>query len=100
MIPRTGPQWEAIDLPTLLLPPANEVWGKVMFLHLSVCSWGEGFCIQGGLHPWGSASKCVCIGGKGVRQTPLQQNTTRYGQQAGGTHPTGMLSFYCYRPQL
>ena len=25
----------------LLLPPANEVWGKVMFLHLSVCPQGE-----------------------------------------------------------
>ena len=36
-----------------LLPSANEVWGKVMFLHLSVCSRGGG-CIQGWvLHPRG-----------------------------------------------
>ena len=24
------------------LPPTNEVWGKIMFLHLFVCSMGEG----------------------------------------------------------
>ena len=29
----------------ILLPPANEVWGKVMFLHLSFCSGG--ICIRG-----------------------------------------------------
>ena len=42
------------------LPPANEVLGKVMFLHLSVCSYDslptggvyiQGVCLQGGLHP-------------------------------------------------
>ena len=33
----------------LLLPPANEVWGKVMFLHLSVILFTGG----GGLHPGG-----------------------------------------------
>ena len=30
----------------ILLPPTNEVWGKVMFLHLSFCS--RGICIRGG----------------------------------------------------
>ena len=30
-----------------LLPPANEVWGKVMFLYLSV------ILFTGGLHPGG-----------------------------------------------
>ena len=31
------------------LPPANEVWGKVMFLHLCIILFtgGGGFCIQG-----------------------------------------------------
>ena len=43
------------------LPPANEVWGKVTFLHLHTPP----------------------------RQTP-PLDTTRYGQQAGGIHPTGM----------
>ena len=36
------------------MPPANEVWAKVMFLHLSVCS-------QGGLHPGGLHPVGVCI---------------------------------------
>ena len=48
------------------LPPANEVWGKVMFLHLCVILFtGEGVASQyasqvtwpgWGLHPGGSAS--------------------------------------------
>ena len=35
------------------LPPANEVWGKTMFLQVFVCL---GVCIRegGGLHPEGS----------------------------------------------
>ena len=45
---------------TRLLPPANEVWGKVMFLLACVIlftgegvfPWG-GICIRGGLHPGG-----------------------------------------------
>ena len=60
----------------LFLPHANEVWGKVMFLHLSVYSHDGGlptgrFCIQGGggLH----------LGG--------------LGRKAGSKHPTGMLSY-------
>ena len=33
------------------LPPANEVWGKVLFLHLCVILfWGGGFASSGGLH--------------------------------------------------
>ena len=41
-----------------------------------------GVCIQGSLHPGGWAD-------------PLRDtwDTTRYGQQAGGTHPTGMHSY-------
>ena len=66
----------------LLLPPANEVWGKVMFLHLTVCSQG------------GSASN----GGR----PPPKSDITGYGQRAGGTHPTEMHSCfkknnYCFR---
>ena len=41
----------------VLLPPANEVWGKVMFLHLCVILFTGGVCIRGA-----SASKGgVCI---------------------------------------
>ena len=32
----------------------------------------------------------VCMGGGGHGQTEI--HITRYGQQAGGTHPTGILS--------
>ena len=57
------------------LPPAIEVWGKVIFSQaLSLCPM-EG----GGLHP----------GGLG---RPPPSDTTRYGQRADGTHPTGMHS--------
>ena len=31
-----------------ILPPANEVWGKVVFLHLSVCSRRERGVLSGG----------------------------------------------------
>ena len=69
------------------LPPADEVWGKVMFLHLSVTLFtmeGVGFpaCITchmtGGLHPGGL-------------QTPPPR-TTAYSQQTYSTHPTGVHS--------
>ena len=58
------------------LPPAKEVWGKVMFYTcLSVILFlGEGSA-SGGLHPGG----------------PI---TMGYGQRAGSTHPTGMHSSY------
>ena len=72
----------------LLLPPANEVWGKVMFLHLSVILF-----TGGGSASKGSASGEVYI--QGVGQTPLDADplsTMGYSQQAGGTHPTGMHS--------
>ena len=52
-----------------------------------------GHMTRGGLHPGGSAFMGVCVQGGG--QTPLPRDTwdtTGYGQQAGGTHPTGMHS--------
>ena len=65
------------NLLSKLLPPANEVWGKVMFLHLCVIlftggSASEGVCIQGGLHPGGSASRGSASEGEGVGQIPPQ----------------------------
>ena len=36
-----------LSLTYFLLPPATEVWGKVMFLLASVCPQGEG--VSGGL---------------------------------------------------
>ena len=43
----------AVPSANQFLPPVNEVWGKVMFLDLPVCSQEERL---GGLHPGGSAS--------------------------------------------
>ena len=50
---------------SLLIPPANEVWGKVMFIHRSVILFTGG-----------------C--------TPPPEMAT----EAGGTHPTGMHSCF------
>ena len=52
------------DTSLFLLPPANEVWSKVMFIHRSV----------------------ILFTGGGVY--PLPEMAT----EAGGTHPTGMHS--------
>ena len=99
--------------PCPLLPPANEVWGKVIFLHLPVILFTRGeYPPRPGTPPW-------------TRYTPLDQvppprpgtppnqvppwtryppdqvhppragtppTPGRYGQQAGGMHPTGMHS--------
>ena len=54
----------------VFLSPANEVWGKVMFLHLSVSH---------SLHRWGEGG--VCLG--------LQMAS-----EAGGTLPIGMHSSF------
>ena len=72
-----------------LLPHAKEVWGKVIFLHLSVihsvhggwsgiCLWVLGVCLQ---HP-------SCI------HPPLEMAI-----EAGGMHPTGIhsCSFCLYK---
>ena len=57
-----------------LLPPADEVWGKVMFLlYPGGGSLSRGVSVRETLPP---------------RQTPVQW-------RVGGTHPTGMLS--CFR---
>ena len=100
------------------LPPANEVWGKVMFLHVSV--HGE-VCLQ---RKQGDLPTEVegCLPKEGVGQTPTP-GTRKVGgptegkgfrlwgegwsayrggwadppprtRNAGGTHPTGMLSCY------
>ena len=73
---------------------------------MSFCSQGDEVCLRGGLHPGGSASRAVCLqGGVCIKEVgwqttllllPLPRDTwdtKGYGQQAGGTHPTGMLSF-------
>ena len=114
-----------------LLPPANEVWGKVIFLHQFVIlftgrghAWLlRGVCVvaqggmlgcSGGVHGfmggvWFYSRVCVVFLGGHVwfylggmygfiRGTcvvfSVFSDTMRYGQWAGGTHPTGMHSCY------
>ena len=63
------------------LPPANEVWGKAMFLPACVILFTRG---GGGESAYGgSASKA------GWADLPQSEKT-------GGTHPTGMLSRFLF----
>ena len=103
----------------LLLPPANEVWGKVMFLHLSVShsvhregGWipnmhhrshhqgrsapGGGVCIPSGEQtPSRSAYR-----GLGGWADPQDTWDTTGWSKAGGTHPTGIYSCFRYVGEL
>ena len=74
-----------------LLPPANEVWGKVIFLHLSVILFiGWGICL---IACWDTAPLGPEAGTPPPgADTPTAVHAERYGQQAGDTHPTGMQS--------
>ena len=69
----------------ILLPPANEVWGKVMFLHLCVIlfTWWGIFCpsMHHRSHDRGSLSR-----------GSLSGRDPRVWSRVGGTHPTGMHS--------
>ena len=85
------------------LPPANEVWGKVIFLNLSVILFtgGGSASVHAGIPPGSRPS----LGADTPRpDTPLGADTPpcavhagRYSQQVGSMHPTVMQS--CYRPQ-
>ena len=94
---------------SLYLPPANEVWGKVIFLHLSVILLSAP--VHAGIHPprtrgrhpprsrppGADTPRCRHLPSPGA-DTPLPTavHAGRYGQQAGGTHPTGMHTFCLY----
>ena len=73
----------------IYLPPENEVWGKVIFLHLSVILFTGG--VPGQVHPLGRYT--LLAGTPPGRYIP-RQCMLGYGQQAGGTHPTGMHSCF------
>ena len=66
-----------------LLPPANEVWGKVICLHLSVILSTGGCLVSGGCLVGGM--RCLVPGG-------ANGGDPRTATAAGGTHPTGMHS--------
>ena len=79
-----------------LLPPANEVWGKVIFLHLFVILFtGGSASVHAGIPPRtmhtprDHAPPGPCI-------PPGAEHAGRYGQHAGGTHPTGMQSYFFF----
>ena len=116
------------------LPPANGVWGKVIFFHLSAILFTEGdylgrypsqagtplgwYTSWVGTPPWEGTPPGRYTPGRytpwqvhhpegtpspagtppPIRQVhppeahPLQQCMLGYGQQVGGTHPTGMHS--------
>ena len=63
---------------SVFLPPANKVWGRVMFSHVFV---HRGVLPQGGAASGGSAN------GGGGRTHPHPKT-----RKADGKHPTGMLS--------
>ena len=92
-----------------LLPPANEVWGKVMFYTcVSFCSLGEGVCPTQPPPPrqtWGvvadplgcrhpQANPHPLPGCRPPLGRPPRQIPTGIRQQAGGTDPTGIHTFY------
>ena len=61
-------------------------------------AWQVGMCIAGGVHGGGA---CVAGGCMACTISPPPADTTRYGQWAGGTHPTGMHScFVNFFPSL
>ena len=74
---------DALSRKVVSLPPANEVWGKVMFLHVSVILFIEGSAYKGDLPPEGLSTR-----GGGLWQTPPET------RKVGGTHPTRMLSCF------
>ena len=92
------------NLKTELLP-ANEVWSKVMFLHLSVILFTGGCLSQhavgGCTPPWADnptrQTPADPPGRHSPRQTPPsgRHPLLRMATEAGGTHPTGMHS--CFR---
>ena len=72
------------------LPPANEVCERYVFT--SVC---QSFCSRGG-------GGVVCLSAcwdtppsLGRHPPPRAVHAGRYGQQAGGKHPTGMHTCFC-----
>ena len=71
---------------TVLLRPANEVWGKVMFSQVFVCSQGDVF-----LWVW------VCAHTPWICTHTHLDTPPPHGQQAGGTYSTGMLSCFYRR---
>ena len=65
-------------------------YGKVMFSHASVCPPGGGEYVQG------VDTDPPYMGASGGESPPTPPPDMGYSQQAGGTHPTSMLSCYTF----
>ena len=74
----TTQTYSVSDLSVICYLPQRS-WGKVMFLRMSVILFTGGGCLSA---CWDTPLGAVYAG--------------RYGQQAGGTHPTGMHSCYVF----
>ena len=59
----------------------------------------QGACMAGGMHGRGHAWQVTCMAGRMYGRGVCMADTMRYGQQEGGTHPTGMHSCFkiCFR---
>ena len=78
----------------LLLPPANEVCGKVYFYTCLSVILFTGESVWWDLHPGGGLPPGGCLhpGRSALGEGRSPSDTTGYGQQVGDTHPTGMHS--------
>ena len=74
-----------------LLPPTNKVWSKVIFSEACVKNSVHGGEYLG-RYPLGRYTPRQ-VHPPVTRYTPRAVHAGRYGQQAGGTHPTGMHSY-------
>ena len=72
------------------LPPANEVWGKVMFLHICVILFTEGGLHPGGRYPGESASR--------MGSASRGESASRRGLHPGGwADPPAPIGYYGVR---
>ena len=86
--------------PNLSLPPANEVWGKVICLQACVCPQGgvpDQVPPRDQVHPPGADTPNQVHPSRADTpprsiHPPGAEHAGRYGQCTGGTHPTGMQS--------
>ena len=65
-----------------------------MFLHVSVCPRGEGVCLPHYMLGYTPPRQTPPDADTPQADTPPAQCMLGYGQQAGGTHPTGMHSCF------